>query len=204
MSRAAFLDRDGVINRKAREGEYVTRWEEMQFHPGVAVAIALLNQAGFCVIVVSNQRCVAKGLITTADLEAIHQRMCDALAADGATIDAIYYCPHDMQPACCCRKPAPGMLLAAARTHQLNLTASWIIGDSDIDEAAGRNAGCKTARLLSGTENGYGRADVVAPSLLDAVRQILRLENLMADRGAAELAQGSRREPTTPDGARRH
>jgi D-glycero-D-manno-heptose 1,7-bisphosphate phosphatase len=204
MSRAAFLDRDGVINRKAREGEYVTRWEQMQFLPGVAAAIALLNQAGFRVVVVSNQRCVAKGLITTADLEAIHQRMCDVLASDGATIDAIYYCPHDMQPACSCRKPAPGMLLAAARTHHINLTASWMIGDSDVDEAAGRSAGCKTARLLSGTENADGRADVVAPSLLDAVRQILRLENLIANRGAADFAQSSCREPATPDGARRH
>jgi len=80
MKRAAFLDRDGVINRKAREGEYVTRWEEMQILPGVSDAIALLNRAGYHVIVVSNQRCVAKGLITTADVEALHQRRCEALA----------------------------------------------------------------------------------------------------------------------------
>ena len=66
MNKAAFLDRDGVINRKAPEGEYMTRWEEMQFLPGVAEAIALLNRAGFCVIVVTNQRCVAKGLMTAA------------------------------------------------------------------------------------------------------------------------------------------
>jgi D-glycero-D-manno-heptose 1,7-bisphosphate phosphatase len=204
MSRAAFLDRDGVINRRAPKGEYVTRWEDVRILPGVAAAIAQLNQAGFRVIVVTNQRCVAKGLLTTADLESMHQRMRDALTADGATLDGIYYCPHETQPACSCRKPAPGMLLAAARRHELNLAESWMIGDSDIDVAAGRSAGCKTARLLSGTENAHGSADVVAPSLLDAVRQILRRENLMADRGAADFAQGSRREPATGDGVRRH
>lgn len=175
MSRATFLDRDGVINRKAPEGEYVTCWEEMQFLPGVPEAITLLNRAGFRVIVVSNQRGVAKGLMTAAELEAIHRRMCQALAADGATIDAIYYCPHDTQPACDCRKPAPGMLIAAARTYELNLAASWMVGDSDTDEAAGRNAGCRT--VLIAPDAAVRTADVVAPSLLDAVHQILRLES---------------------------
>jgi len=78
MSRAVFLDRDGVINQKAPEGQYVTRWEDMHFLPGTAQAIAVLNRAEFRVIVVSNQRCVAKGLVTEQDLETIHQRMCDA------------------------------------------------------------------------------------------------------------------------------
>ena len=75
MKKAAFLDRDGVINRKAPEGEYVTRWADMEFLPGSREAIRLLNDAGFLVIVVSNQRCVAKGLITTEDLESMHTRM---------------------------------------------------------------------------------------------------------------------------------
>jgi D-glycero-D-manno-heptose 1,7-bisphosphate phosphatase len=173
MRRAAFLDRDGVINRKAREGEYVTRWEEVQILPGVPEAIALLNQAGYRVIVVSNQRCVAKGLITAADLEAMHRRMCDALADAGATIDAVYYCPHEPQPRCRCRKPQPGMLLDAAREHDIDLRASWMVGDSDIDVEAGRNAGCKTVRLVSSKERADGNADVVASSLLDAIQQIL-------------------------------
>ena len=88
MNKAAFLDRDGVINRKApTEDEYITRWEEMHIIPGVAEAIALLNRAGFHVIVVSNQRCVAKGLLTTSELDALHQRMCRELGAGGAMID---------------------------------------------------------------------------------------------------------------------
>jgi D-glycero-D-manno-heptose 1,7-bisphosphate phosphatase len=182
MKRAAFLDRDGVINRKAREGEYVTRWEEMQILPGVSGAIALLNRAGFRVIVVSNQRCVAKGLITTADLEALHRRLCEALARDGATIDAIYYCPHETQPPCRCRKPQPGMLLDAARDHDIDLGASWMIGDSKADVEAGKSAGCNTALLAGGERGAKEEAGTVAASLLEAVQHILQLEEVVADR----------------------
>jgi D-glycero-D-manno-heptose 1,7-bisphosphate phosphatase len=174
MARAAFLDRDGVINRKARKGEYVTRWEEMEILPGVSEAIALLNEAGYRVIVVSNQRCVAKGLITTAELEVLHRRLCETLASTGATIDTIYYCPHEKQPPCLCRKPQPGMLLDAARAHDIDLAASWMIGDSDSDVEAGRRAGCKTARLLSSDERPNRNADVAAPSLRGVIDEILR------------------------------
>lgn len=193
MSRAAFLDRDGVVNRKAPEGGYVTRWEDMHFLPGVAQAIALLNRAGFRVIVVSNQRCVAKGLITAAELESIHQRMCDALAGAGATIDAVYYCPHEKQPPCSCRKPAPGMLLEAARKHQIDLATSWMIGDSEVDVEAGRKAGCRTARLLRRDEVASGSADVVAPSLLEAICQILQPEGVIAPRQAMDITSASGR-----------
>src|ERR1700734_927785 len=146
VNRAVFLDRDGVINQKPIEGEYVTRWEDFHILPGVVEGVALLNRAGFSVIVVTNQRYVAKGLLTIADLEKIHERMTDDLARAGAKIDATFYCPHEMEPSCDCRKPAPGMLLSAARSLGLELAASWMIGDSDIDIEAGKNAGCKTAR----------------------------------------------------------
>jgi len=194
--RATFLDRDGVINRKMPEGSYVTRWEEMAFLPGATEAIFLLHGAGFRVIVVSNQRCVAKGLVTVQELESMHRLMCEKFAAVGATIDGVYYCPHDDQSACACRKPAPGLLLEAAKEHQIDLDESWMIGDSESDVTAGRNAGCKTARVLARDEDTDKQADVTAPSLLDAVRQILRLDSLMADRRTAEVAQAARREPT--------
>jgi D-glycero-D-manno-heptose 1,7-bisphosphate phosphatase len=182
MNRAAFLDRDGVINRKAREGEYVTRWEEMQILPGVPEAIALLNQAGVRVIVVSNQRCVAKRLITIFDLEVLHRRMCEAVASHGARIDAIYYCPHETHPPCRCRKPQPGMLLDAARDHDIDLSASWMIGDSQADVEAGRNAGCKTALLAARDDSVKTNADIVAPSLFEVIRQILGREQDITDR----------------------
>jgi D-glycero-D-manno-heptose 1,7-bisphosphate phosphatase len=177
MNKAAFLDRDGVINVKAPEGQYVTRWEEVQFLPGVAKAIGLLNKAGFRVIVISNQRCVAKGLVTSAQVEVLHQRICRELAGLGAVIDAVYFCPHETTPPCTCRKPAPGMLLQAAKEHQIDLSASWMIGDSEADVAAGKNAGCK-AVLVGPHTNSSSAPDLIAPSLLDATQKILELEGL--------------------------
>jgi D-glycero-D-manno-heptose 1,7-bisphosphate phosphatase len=183
VTRAVFLDRDGVINQNALEGQYVTRWEDFHILPGAVEGIVRLKQAGFCVIVVTNQRCVAKGLISGSDLEKMHQQMSDLLARSGAAIDGIYYCPHEFDESCDCRKPAPGMLLEAARSHGIELHASWMIGDSEIDVAAGRSAGCKTARLRATNESGerQGRvsarsnsADIEASSLLDAIAQILR------------------------------
>jgi D-glycero-D-manno-heptose 1,7-bisphosphate phosphatase len=176
MKRAVFLDRDGVINRKPPEGQYVTRWEELEFLPGVHEAIALLVQAGFCVLTVTNQRCVAKGLLTEGDLESIHKRMCLELTAAGAVITEVYYCPHEIQPPCSCRKPAAGMLLRAAREHEIDLKMSWMIGDSDIDVAAGRAAGCRTVRVIKGDEGAFGGADLFALSLVDAVHRVLALE----------------------------
>jgi len=169
-----------VINRKAPEGQYVTRWEQMDFLPGTSEAIRLLNKAGYFVVVVSNHRCVAKGLISASDLESMHGRMLHDFAAAGARIDAIYYCPHEMQPPCACRKPEPGMLLDAAREHQLDLSASWMIGDSTHDVEAGRRAGCKTARLIGeGNSVGDG-ADVIASSLLRATEKILETQSVSA------------------------
>src|SRR5512133_3132540 len=117
MVKAVFLDRDGVINKKAPENSYITSWEDMRILAGVAPGIALLNRAGFSVIVVTNQRCIAKGLLTADQLEAMHKNMCEELSHAGARIDAVYYCPHEKWPPCKCRKPRPGMLFEAARTH---------------------------------------------------------------------------------------
>jgi D-glycero-D-manno-heptose 1,7-bisphosphate phosphatase len=181
MNKAAFLDRDGVINVKAPEGQYVTRWDEVRFLPGVTAAIARLNKAGFRVIVISNQRCVAKGLVTADEVTALHKKIVEELADQGAKIDAVYFCPHDTSPACDCRKPAPGMLLQAARDHQIDLATSWMIGDSVADVAAGKNVGCKTVLIgpgLSGRrENSAANPpDLFADSLLDATEKILASE----------------------------
>jgi len=179
MNRAAFLDRDGVINRKAPIGQYVTSWEEMQMLPDVAQAISLFNRAGYLVIVVTNQRSVAKGLITVSELEGIHQRMCDELARTGASVHEVYYCPHELEPACSCRKPRPGMLLRAAQAHNIDLSASWMIGDSDKDVEAGKNAGCRTLQLLGSDEPDNGKADAVANSLLEATLKILQRDGVL-------------------------
>ncbi|MGO8707035.1 MAG: D-glycero-alpha-D-manno-heptose-1,7-bisphosphate 7-phosphatase [Terracidiphilus sp.] len=178
MNKAAFLDRDGVINVKAPEGQYVTRWEEVRFLPGVPAAISRLNKSGFRVIVISNQRCVAKGLVTSAEVEALHRKISKELADLGAIIDAVYFCPHDTEPACSCRKPAPGMLLQAAKDHQIDLGISWMIGDSDADVAAGKNAGCKTALIARRTNFSASVPDLHAESLLQATERIFESEGL--------------------------
>ena len=168
----------------------MTRWEDFHILPGVAEGIALLNHAGFSVIVVTNQRCVAKGLMTEADLQKMHERMTDVLKQAGAVIDATFYCPHEIEPRCDCRKPAPGMLLSAARLRGIDLRTSWMIGDSDNDVQAGLNAGCKTARVIATNATSSERApiseatittDLNASSLLDAIRQILKREGVAID-----------------------
>ena len=182
MSRAIFLDRDGIINQKASEGGYVTRWEDFHVLPGVAEAIHSLKSGGFKIIVVTNQRCIAKGLITVPELESLHAQMLGVLKESGASIDAIYHCPHEVNDFCKCRKPQPGMLFEAARAHDVDLQASWMIGDSESDVRAGKNAGCKTARLIAprALEESADcpRADIVAATVLDVSRQILQLEKI--------------------------
>ena len=173
MNKAAFLDRDGTINRKLPEGQYVTQWEQLEILPKVTKAIELLNRAGFLVIVISNQRCVAKGLVLEEELKAIHRRMCSQLAAEGARIDDVYYCPHEKQARCSCRKPAPGMLLEAASSHEIDLSRSWMIGDSEVDVLAGRNAGCRTAHLLTNGFDTSHSTDVSGSSLLEVVEKLL-------------------------------
>jgi len=173
MKRAVFLDRDGVINRKAAEGGYVTCWEDFHFLPGVAEAISSLDRAGWSVIVVSNQRCVAKGLLTVAELEAIHQKMLEELARSGAKLDGIYYCPHDKEPPCSCRKPSHGMLLKPAQKHRITLPSSWLVGDSESDIEAGKRAGCRTVRIVADLIAETEGADCFARSLLEASERVL-------------------------------
>jgi D-glycero-D-manno-heptose 1,7-bisphosphate phosphatase len=174
MHRAVFLDRDGVINVKAPEGQYIRRWEEFRFLPEVADAIALLNRAGFAVIVVSNQRGVAKGLMTLDALEEIHRRMLAHLSDSKAKIDAVYYCPHSADASCTCRKPAPGMLLQAAKDHSIDLHNSWMVGDSDSDILAGKNAGCRTVRIVRLGAAMEVPSDFTFRSLTEAVTAIVK------------------------------
>lgn len=138
-----FLDRDGTINVKAPEGDYVKSWEEFEFLPGAVEAVRALRESGRKVIIVTNQRGIALGRMTEHDLARIHERMVDVLGP----VDAIYHCPHD-EGQCECRKPRPGMLYrAAAEVPGVRLERSLIIGDSDSDVEAGRAAGARTLKL---------------------------------------------------------
>ncbi len=173
---ALFLDRDGVINRKAKEGDYIKSGEEFQFLRGAKGAIRKLNKKGFLVIVVSNQRGVSKGIMTEADLKEIDTKMQEGLRKVGARIDGIYYCPHDIPDHCGCRKPAPGLLFRAAKEQDIDLDRSWIIGDSPSDIEAGKRAGCKTIFIRSSPQQDSDEGiqpDFIARSLAEAVDEFL-------------------------------
>lgn len=179
MSRAVFLDRDGVINRKAPENQYVTAWEQVEFLPGIPEALRLLKQNGFLLIVVTNQSAISRNELTVDVLESIHRKMVEWLAKRGVMIDAIYYCPHDRNGNCQCRKPRPQMLLHAAEEYGIELLESWMVGDSRSDIDAGRAAGCRTIWLKPANFDGEAppAADFNADSIQDGVRWILSFES---------------------------
>jgi histidinol-phosphate phosphatase family protein len=132
MRRCLFLDRDGVINAAPPAGEYIRSWDEFHLLPEAVNWIRLFKAAGFLAIVITNQRGIAKGLYSEADLQDIHDRMRAELAAQGAVIDDIFYCPHE-EGACDCRKPLPGMVLQAKAKWDIDLGASLLVGDSSRD-----------------------------------------------------------------------
>jgi len=173
--KAVFLDRDGVINHKAPEGDYIKTWREIQFLPGAVKAVRALNCAGYKVFVATNQRGVATLKVKINDLLEIHERIQCEFAQDGAIISQIYYCPHDIASQCPCRKPQPGMLRRAAHEHNLDLRASWMVGDAVTDVKAGENAGCRNILLAAAIPplSGLSSLPLVAESLESAVPLML-------------------------------
>ncbi|MEN6368527.1 MAG: HAD family hydrolase [Thermotogota bacterium] len=178
-----FLDRDGVINRKPPAGEYVARWSEFELLPGVPAAIARMTRAGLRVVVATNQRGIAKGLVEKAEVERIHHRMVETLAKSGGRIDAVYYCPHD-DGECDCRKPGVGLFREAEREHpDIDFAKSVVIGDSLSDIQAGNAIGAHTILIESEPETPQGatkratelglRVDAVVGSLAEAADWIL-------------------------------
>ncbi|MBE6098966.1 MAG: HAD-IIIA family hydrolase [Anaerovibrio sp.] len=167
-----FLDRDGTINRYVGFLRDIADFELLN---GVPEAIRLINESGYLCIVVTNQPVVARGEITTEQLDEIHNKMETLLGKEGAYIDGLYYCPHhpdkgfkgevvELKMDCDCRKPKPGMLIKAAGDLNIDLKQSYMIGDSDNDIVAGETAGCKTVKIKEG-------------GLLEAVRGILSDNN---------------------------
>lgn len=154
MQKAVFLDRDGTINV---ERDYLFRCEDFEFISGVPQAIKLLNDAGFLVVVVTNQSGVARGYYNEADVKSLHKFLQGQLTEYGAHVDAFYYCPHHPDKGndpylkkCSCRKGEPGMLLDAASDLGIDLSRSFIVGDKLDDVQAGLTAGCMPLLVLTG------------------------------------------------------
>jgi D-glycero-D-manno-heptose 1,7-bisphosphate phosphatase len=178
---AVFLDRDGVLNEKAPEGEYVHRWRDFRVLPGVPEALARLNRAKLRVIVLSNQRGIALGLYTITQVEAIHAAFQHLLINRAARVDAFYICPHD-RGQCNCRKPLPGLFEQAAIDFpEIQAANSVMIGDSLVDIEFGNRLGMRTI-LVDGdavqpippTEKAAQRADLRCASLSAAVEALLK------------------------------
>lgn len=173
--KAVFLDRDGVINKYVG---FLRNIDDFELLDGVSKAIRKINESGYLAIVVTNQPVIARGEVSFAELTEIHNKMETLLGEDGAYLDAIYFCPHhpdkgfdgeipELKFDCDCRKPKPGMLIKAAKEFNIDLTKSWMVGDSDSDIMAGKNAGCSTVLIGESDEN------MCASNLLEAVDYII-------------------------------
>ena len=171
--KAIFLDRDGTLNRYVG---FLRDIKEFELLPGVSEAIRLINASGYLAVVITNQPVIARGEVTVEQLDEIHKKMATELGKDGAYLDAVYYCPHhpdkgfegevaELKFDCDCRKPKPGLLLRAASDLNIDLSESYMIGDSHIDVEVGENAGCKASFLIPRNED---------DALLDCVRSILQ------------------------------
>ena len=157
--RAVFFDRDGTLNRDVG---YVTHLDVYELLPRAAAAVRKVNEAGWLAVLITNQAGVARGYFPESMLEKVHRKLQSELAAEGARIDAVYYCPHvpngddpDYAVDCKMRKPYPGMIFKAAAEHGIDLEKSVMLGDKYSDLEAGWRAGCKSGLLLTG----YGRGE---------------------------------------------
>lgn len=180
--KAIFLDRDGTI---IEDVGYLNNPQDIKFIPGSIEAIKKLNEAGYKVIIITNQAGVARGLIIENMLQTLDKTIQKELLNGGAQIDAIYYCPHHAEHGhypykqeCGCRKPEPGMILKAAKDHNIDLSQSWMIGDKKSDIEAGQAAGTKTILVLTGQGKEHKdklakQTEHLAENLLEAAKIIL-------------------------------
>jgi D-glycero-D-manno-heptose 1,7-bisphosphate phosphatase len=187
--RAIIMDRDGTV---CDEVGYVNHVDRIRLLPGSAAAIRAANETGFQTVVVTNQAGVARGYFAESLVDEVHDRVRELLAAEGARLDGIYFCPHHpdvgapaYRKACGCRKPLPGMLERARDEMGIDLSASYMVGDSVKDLEAGRRAGTTTVLVLTGYGKGElehqsdgweVRPDHVAADLRAAVSWILERE----------------------------
>lgn len=177
QDRLVILDRDGVIN--VDSDRFIKHPDEWQPIPGSLEAIALLNQAGFRVVVATNQSGVGRGLFDMVTLNAIHEKMMDALARVGGRIEAVFFCPHAQNAGCDCRKPAIGMFVEISQRYSMPLSRVPAIGDSLRDLEAARDAGARPILVLTGKgerthANGMlPEGTLVFPDLLAAARAVV-------------------------------
>jgi D-glycero-D-manno-heptose 1,7-bisphosphate phosphatase len=147
MNKAIFMDRDGVINKwehgdkDVPESWYVLKWEDFEFLPGVMDAFKLIAASDYLAIIVSNQSGIERGFATYDEIDGIFDFMSSEIYDGAGIMPEYYFCPHSPDAGCACRKPSPGMLYKAAIEHDIDLSKSWMVGDSDTDIWAAKAAG---------------------------------------------------------------
>ena len=167
--RGVFLDRDDTI---MADVVYCKNPDDVRLLPGAADGIRALANAGFTIVIATNQSGIGRGYFTERDLVAVNERLREELRARGADFHALYYCPHRPEAGCACRKPRPGLIVRAATELGLNLTSSYTIGDRQWDIEAGKAAGTRTVLIAQDGEPADG-VDFVAKDLLEAAHLIL-------------------------------
>jgi D-glycero-D-manno-heptose 1,7-bisphosphate phosphatase len=194
---AVFVDRDGTLNVSAPEGAYITSPDDVVLIEGVGPAMRQLNEAGVSVYVVTNQRGVARGVMSSEEVGAVNAQLIGLLGAFGAVVDGIYVCPHEID-ACDCRKPKPGLLLQCVADHpHLDLSHSVMIGDVESDIAAGLTAGTQTIRIDEGSTP--TAAQYTVPDFAAAVEVVL---SKGWPRSTMRAADRTRNIPSTAQGSR--
>jgi D-glycero-D-manno-heptose 1,7-bisphosphate phosphatase len=168
--KAAFLDRDGVINH---DHGYIGRPEDFELIDGVPEALRMLGEDGYALVVVSNQSGIGRGYYGEDDYRLVTARMRELLAGHGITLAAVLHCPHAPDQGCACRKPKPGMLLAGAEQTGAVLSSSVLFGDKPSDIAAAREAGLARCFFVSATHGQAVGADGYGADLLTCVRLLL-------------------------------
>jgi D-glycero-D-manno-heptose 1,7-bisphosphate phosphatase len=169
--RVAFLDRDGVINERLGPHEYVERWEQFRFVPGVVPMLRGLTAQGYELVVITNQQGVGKGVMSAAALNTIHEAMATALAGEGLTLAHVLHCPHLEEDHCFCRKPRPGLIYRALNESPflIDLPRSILIGDAQTDMLAGRAAGICSRVYIGHPDDAGPDATAVARSVGDVL-----------------------------------
>lgn len=171
MNKAAFLDRDGVINV---EKQYLHQIKDFEFIAGTFEALKYLNEQGYLIIIITNQSGIGRGYYTEKDFKLLTEWMIEEFRKNKIIVTDVYHCPHGPKDDCNCRKPKPGMILEAASKHNISLTDSLLVGDKESDIETAINAGVPR-RYLARSGHSIEEGDTKATAVIDSLVNIIEI-----------------------------
>ncbi len=174
LQKIIFLDRDGIINKKAPEHQYITKWDEFVFLPDIFEVLIHLSKLNYKFIIISNQQGIGKGILTYKDLDNIHEKMVSVLCEKDIFIEKIYCCPHLVSDNCNCRKPKIGLIEKAIQelNYEIDFNNSYMIGDSESDIIAGERIGLKTVLVNESLNKKKSEANFIVDFLKEIIQII--------------------------------